>query len=203
MRVIGLTGGIGTGKSEVSRILSQLGASIIDADKVGHEAYLPRTETWQEVVKTFGREILQSNEEIDRKKLGAIVFSDPKALEKLNEIVHPRIYKMIEERIKGLKERGEEEVVVEAALLIEANWAPLVDEIWVTTSPQDEVVRRTRDRSGLSEDTIRSRIRSQLPQEQRVKHADVVIENNEDLETLRVKVKSLWNSRIKGRQGKI
>ncbi len=201
MIVIGLTGGIGTGKSEVSRAFCQLGAVVVDADKVGHQVYLPHSEAWREVMDAFGRTILQPNGEIDRKKLGDIVFNDPKALEKLNAITHPRMYGMLERRIKALQKEGVREVVLEAAVLIEANWVPLVDEVWVTTGPEDEVVRRIHGRSGLSRDTIRSRIRSQLSEEERVRHADVVIENDGDLAALREKVESLWNSRIMARRG--
>jgi len=200
MAVIGLTGGIGTGKTLVSNLLREQGAVIIDADKVGHEAYLPHTEAWEEVVKAFGRDILQPSGEIDRKKLGAIVFNDPKALEKLNSIMHPRMYRMMEKRIQELREQGVEDVVVEAALLIEAHWTPLVDEVWVVTSPEEVVIQRIQSRNNLPEEAIRSRIRSQMPQEERVRHADVVIENDGDLGQLREKVQALWRSRVKERR---
>lgn len=200
MVVIGLTGGIGTGKSEVSRLLEGLGAVIIDADKVGHEAYLPHSEAWQEIVKTFGAEVLQPNEEIDRKKLGGLVFNDPKAMEKLNAIMHPKMYKMIEERIQRLKRESAKDIVVEAAILIEAHWTPLVDEVWVTVSPEEEVIRRIQSRNNLSADAIRSRIRSQMPQEERVRYAGAVIENDGDLSGLRERVETLWKSRMKKRR---
>ena len=139
MFVIGLTGGIATGKTLVSEVLRDLGATIINADLVGHEAYLPHTETWQAVVDAFGTGILDDEEQIVRPKLGAIVFSDPSKLEQLNSIVHPRIYAMISDRIDSLKSDGVTTVVVEAALLIEARWTPLVDEIWVLTSPIEPI----------------------------------------------------------------
>ena len=117
MFVIGLTGGIGTGKTHVSKLLQGHGATVINADLVGHEAYLPHTETWSEVVSAFGQEILDDDEQIDRRKLGAIVFSDPAHLQRLNSIVHPRIYAMIQDRIEALTGDGVAVVVVEAALL--------------------------------------------------------------------------------------
>ena len=124
MYVIGVTGGIGTGKTEVSKILECLGADVINADLVGHEAYEPDTEGWREVVEAFGEGILTAGGEVDRKKLGAIVFNNPGDLERLNAIMHPRIYRMIEERIETLGRGGRDIVVVEAALLLEANWTP-------------------------------------------------------------------------------
>ena len=197
MIVIGLTGGIGTGKSEVSRILRDLGAAIIDADKVGHEAYLPNSEAWTAVVEAFGREVLQPNQEIDRKKLGSIVFGNPDALATLNGIMHPIMYGMIEERIDALREGEAAGVVVEAAILIEANWTPLVDEVWVTVAPEEEVIRRVQARNNQSPEQIRSRIRAQLSQEERERRADVVIANDGDLRQLRDTVEDLWNSRVK------
>jgi len=192
MKVIGLTGGIGSGKSTVSRFLSELGAVVLDADKVGHEAYQPGTETWKEVVAAFGQEIVAPDENIDRKKLGAIVFSDPAALERLNGITHPRMYDMMAIRIEEYRQQGVEVVVLEAAILLEAGWTPLVDEVWVAVASEPTVVRRVRERTDLPEEQIRSRIRSQLSNEERTKQASVVISNDGSLDELRAKVKELW-----------
>ena len=200
MLVIGLTGGIGTGKSLVSRILQEHGATIIDADLVGHEAYTPHTETWQVVVDTFG-DVLAEDGQIDRRKLGAIVFSDPKQLEKLNAIMHPRMYKMIEERIQGHQAGGAETIVVEAAILIEAKWTPLVDEVWVTTAPEDRVIDRIKGRNNMGEDAARARINSQMSSEERVRHANVSIANDGSMDQLRDTVDGLWDSRVSTNQG--
>ena len=127
MIVIGLTGGIGSGKSAVAQFLAELGAVLLNADEVGHEAYRPHTETWQEIVKNFGSNILQADGEINRKKLGEIVFADPQALTQLNQIVHPRMFHMMKARIEGWREQGVEVVVLEADILIEAKWTALVD----------------------------------------------------------------------------
>ena len=196
MFVIGLTGGIGTGKTQVSSILSHLGATVINADLVGHEAYLPNTETWKEVVDAFGTGILNESDEIDRRALGGIVFSDPQALKRLNAIMHPRIFDMIRERIETLNDDGVNTVVVEAALLIEANWTPLVTEVWVLTSPATDVVQRLLSRSNMTEETIRARIDSQMPQDERVTHADAIIVNDGDLKQLRTHVKNAWRQRV-------
>ena len=196
MFVIGLTGGIGTGKTQVSNMLEELGAAIINADLLGHEAYRPHTEAWQEVVEAFGKNILAPQGEVDRQKLGAIVFSDPEALSRLNSIMHPRIYRMVEERIAGSEKNGRDVVVVEAALLVEAGWTPLVSEVWVTISSEDRVILRVKGRADLDEEAIRARLRSQMPQSERMNHADAVIDNNGSLENLRDQVRQLWNSRV-------
>ncbi|MBI4339829.1 MAG: dephospho-CoA kinase [Chloroflexi bacterium] len=199
MFVVGLTGGIGSGKSEVTRKLRELGAEVIDADLVGHQAYLPQTETWQAVVNAFGQGILQPTGEIDRRKLGSIVFSDPKELARLNAIMHPRMFRMIQGQLDELRAKGVQVAVVEAAILIEANWTPLVDEVWVTTASEDVVVQRVHQRSNLPEEEVRRRIRSQLSNHERAKHATVVIENNGGMEELRCEVQHLWESRVQGR----
>ena len=200
MVVIGLTGGMGTGKSEAARILQEMGAVLINADQVGHQTYAPGTEAWRAVVDSFGEEVLPAGGEVDREKLGSIVFADPEALTTLNAIMHPRIAQAVEKRIQELKSQGVGVIVLEAALLIEANWTPLTDEIWVTVAPEEAAVERVYTRSGMPEEDIRARIRSQLPQAERVRHANAVIENAGDLDGLRSAVASLWETRILARQ---
>jgi dephospho-CoA kinase len=197
--VLGLTGGIGTGKSEVTRALAGLGASVIDADRVGHEAYRPHQGIWQEVVQAFGEEILQPDGEVDRKALGAIVFSQPDARAKLNGIMHPWMAKEIERRIDQMRQDGVEVVVLEAALLIEAGWQGLVDELWVTTADEEEAVTRVSLRSGLSEEQVRGRMATQMPVAEKIRQADVVIDNSGNLEGLQRRVAQEWNVRVKGR----
>lgn len=199
MLVIGLTGSIGTGKSEVASLLGSLGAVLINADQVGHEAYAPNTESWREVVEAFGRDILQSTGEIDRRKLGAIVFSDSQQMAKLNGIMHPRIAAMVGERIEKLRTQGTEVVVVEAALLFEAKWDYLVDEVWTTDAPVEMVIRRLRDRNGLGEEEVRKRIDSQMDREERLARSHLVLDNSGDVAELEQTVSSLWENRVKGR----
>jgi len=191
-RVIGLTGGMGSGKSTVSRVLAELGAVVIDADRVGHEAYQPHTATWQALVDAFGREIIAADETIDRKKLGALVFSQPDNLKKLNGIVHPRMYQMMQTRIADFKRQGVKVIVVDAAILFEAHWETLVDVVWVVVADESNVVKRAVARTGLPEEQIRSRLRSQMSNAERVKRADVVIHNNGTIEELTQQVKQLW-----------
>ena len=195
MFVIGLTGGIGTGKTQVSNILKSLGATAINADQVGHEAYLPHTATWREVVAAFGEDILDSDEQIVRSKLGAIVFSDPAQLQKLNSIVHPRIYAMISDRIESLSGNGVEVAVVEAALLIEANWTPLADEVWVVTTPKETVLSRLSARE-MTAERAESIIESQMPQDERETYADAIIDNDSGLQELEQAVEDMWESRV-------
>jgi dephospho-CoA kinase len=192
MVVIGLTGGILSGKSTISQMLAEKGAVIIDADKIGHEAYKHHTKTWQDLRNAFGESILKQNMEIDRKKLGEIVFNDPQALARLNEIVHPRMHSMIKEEIERLRGEGVDVVVLEAAVLIEANWTDLVDEVWAAVAPEEVAVKRLQNRGGLSEEQARARIRSQLSPEERAKHADVIIDTDCELSEVRAKVAELW-----------
>lgn len=199
MIVIGLTGGIGTGKSEVSRILQELGAVIINADQLGHLAYTPHTETWAEVVKAFGEGILQANGEIDRRKLGAIVFADPEQLARLNRIMHPRLARMVGERIEELRGQSIPAIVVEAAILFEAGWEYLVEEVWTTEAPEADVVARLQARNGWDAAEIKKRVDSQMSSAERSSGADLVVENSGNLENLEHRIKSLWESRVEGR----
>ena len=192
MKVIGLTGGIGSGKSTVSQFLAELGAVILNADAVGHEAFKPDTEIWHKVVAAFGQQILTPTGNIDRKKRGEIVFGNPESLSRLNQIMHPRMYDMVKAQLEEYRQQGTRVVVLEAPLLLEAGWTPLVDEIWVTTAPKATVLKRLKERSGMSQTESLTRIRSQLSSGERVKHADVVINTDCSLDELKVKVKELW-----------
>ena len=199
MLVIGLTGSIGTGKSEVTRVLQELGAEVINADQVGHEAYTPHTESWNAVLDAFGRDILQSDGEIDRRKLGAIVFADPEQMAKLNGIMHPRMAGMVAEKTEQMRSRGVQVVVVEAALMFEAGWETLVDEVWATASPLEIVFQRLMSRNGLDEKEVRKRIQSQMDIQERLDRADVVVDNSGDVAALEATVRSLWETRVKGK----
>ena len=192
MKVIGLTGGIGSGKSTVSRFLAELGAVIIDADKVGHEALKPGTELWREVVAAFGRQILTPGGDIDREKLGEIAFSNPDSLVRLNRIMHPRLYEVVKAQIEECRRQGTGVVVLEVPLLIESGWTSLVDEIWVTVASEATVLRRLQERTGLSEPESLARIRSQLSSAERVRYADVTIDTDGELDELRARVEKLW-----------
>jgi len=196
MLVIGLTGGIGTGKSEAARQLEELGALIISADQVGHEAYTVNTEAWEQVVATFGNGILQDDNEIDRRKLGGIVFSDPSQLEKLNQIMHPRMARIVSDKIEAFRGQGVDIVVVEAALLFEAGWDSLVEEVWVTDAPEEIIIGRLRERNGFSEEEAKKRINSQMDRMERIGRSDFVINNSGDMAELGTTIKELWDRRV-------
>jgi len=198
VKTIGLTGGIGSGKSTVSQLLGELGAFVIDADKVGHEIYLPGKEAWKQVTAAFGQDILAPDQTIDRKKLGAIVFGSEDARKRLNSIVHPLMFTDINRRIKEKRAAGfTKPIVVEAAILIEANWLPLTDEVWLVITNKSAVIDRVAAQRGLSAKDTEARIASQLSDAERRKYATLVIENDGSLEDLKQKVQTAWR-RING-----
>ena len=196
---IGLTGGIGSGKSAAARILATLGAGLIDADLVGHASYRAGTEGFDKVIEAFGDDLIGSDGEIDRKKLGPIVFSEPGNLTRLNEILHPIIYSMIKTELKNMENSGEKVAVVEAAILIEANWQDLFDELWVVDADKEEIIRRLIDRNNVTREQALERIESQIGREERNGYADAIIENNAGLLELEKNISCLWNDRISQR----
>jgi len=192
MIIIGLTGGFGSGKSTVAGMLQELGARVIDADKVAHRLYQPGTPAFDETVRAFGREIVGEEGEIDRKKLGRKVFGKPQALKRLNAILHPRISHQVKETLEGWRGEGVKVAVVEAALLLEAGWGPVVDQVWVTMAPEEKVKERVRASQGLSKAEIESRLASQMPVEEKAKRADVVIDTSGTLDQVRDEVERQW-----------
>jgi len=192
MKVIGLTGGIGTGKSTVSGFLADLGAVVIDADVIGHQLLEADSEVGKELVAAFGDGILTPKGDISRKKLAGEAFKDPESLAKLNRIMHPRMRAILKAKIKECREQDAEVVVLEAAVLLEADWDKLVDKIWVTMASRPTVLRRVKEKLGLSEGQALARIRRQLLTEDRASHADVLIDTDCPLGRLRAKVQVLW-----------
>jgi len=194
MIITGVTGNIGSGKSTVCQILAKLGASIIDADKLAHETYKPHSQTWQELIHVFGKDIVRANGEIDRQKLGQIVFSDPDALAQLNQIVHPEAYRMAQERIETYRHQGAKAIVLEATSLLEAGWTNLVDTIWLVVAPETAIVQRVKEKQELSELQILARFKSQMPTEEKARYADEIIYNDGDIPQLEAKVSELWHA---------
>ncbi len=192
MKVIGLTGGIGSGKSTVARFLKELGAIIVDADTIGHQALEPGSEVWERVVHAFGQQIVADDGTIDRTRLGKLVFGDDAARAELNRIMHPPMLAMVKARLDRYRRQGAKIVVLEAPLLLEAGWQSLVDEVWVTVAEENTVLERTGERSGLSADEVRARIRSQLCPEERMQSADIVINTGCSLDELKATVRELW-----------
>jgi dephospho-CoA kinase len=199
MKVIGVTGGIGSGKSTAAEILAQLGAVVIDADRVGHDVYRPGSVGWDRVVAQFGREIVAEDGGIDRRRLGSIVFTDSARLAQLNAIVHPLIREAVAARIAAERAAARAPaVVVEAALLVEAGWHTLVDEVWVITAAPALVEERLVRQRGLAPAAVAARMRAQLADAERIAHAAVVVENTGSLDELRTRLTAAWRARVLG-----
>jgi dephospho-CoA kinase len=192
MKIIGLTGGIGSGKSTVAGFLEEMGATVLDVDRVGHEALEPGSEGWQRAIEAFGRDILTTGDVIDRARLGRVVFNDPEARRRLNDILHPIIQGMADARLEEYRRRGVATVVLEAPLMLETGRQWQADEVWVTVAPEARVIERLRNKAGLTEAEARGRMQAQLSNEERIRHADVVIDTDCSLEELREKVATLW-----------
>jgi dephospho-CoA kinase len=199
MQVIGLTGGIASGKSLVNEILrDEYDATIISGDELGHQAYLPDTDAWKDILARWGDDLMNpESREIDRRKLGGIVFADPEELKALNEITWPRIRALAEQRIVELREGGAKITVLEAAIMIEAGWTDLCDEVWVTQATEEDAISRLQARNSLTEEQAMQRIRSQLSNDEREDYADVLLKNTGTIEELRVRVGELWHARIR------
>lgn len=187
--LIGLTGNIATGKSEVGRILSRLGAKVIDADQVAHTVMEPQGPAYDQVVEAFGPGILSEDGSIDRAKLGGIVFRDPAALRRLEAAVHPATIAEVGRRIS---QASEPVVVVEAIKLIEAGMHRLYNELWVVTAPRALQIERLRENRGLGEAEASLRVDAQPPQEEKAALADRVFVNDGDLGELEGKVRGAW-----------
>lgn len=204
--VIGLTGNIATGKSAVLKMLGCLGARTIDADALAYEMMGRGTPIWEAIVNAFGSGVLAPNGEIDRARLGAIVFAEPTALRRLEEIVHPAVIARTEELIREASERV---VAVEAIKLIEAGMHRAYDALWVVTCPEEKQLARLMDQRGLSEAEAWARITAQPPQEEKIALADVIIDNSGTLQRTWQQVKKEWHkipiirSEGRGEGGKI
>ena len=192
MYVIGLTGGIGSGKSTVAEMLARKGAKLLSADAVGHEVYEPGRPAYQEIVDGFGRGIVGPDGKIDRKRLGPIVFSDPEQLRRLNAITHPRMKDLMREKLEAQRARAVPIAVLEAALLFDAGWDDLTDEVWVTVAPPEVAAARTAERSGISVEEALSRIRAQMSNEERTARSQVVIDTDCPLEQTERQVDEEW-----------
>jgi dephospho-CoA kinase len=178
MLIVGLTGGVASGKSVVSQVWKEEGAYLIDADRIARELVQPRTPAWKALVKAFGKEILQEDGSIHRKKLATRVFSNPVERELLNRILHPRIKREIDRRIKGIGQKGPKAIVViDAALLVETGYCRDVDKVVVVTSTKKQQIERLRRREQMDQEMARGIIDSQISGEERIKVADIIIRN--------------------------
>ncbi len=177
MRLIGLTGGIASGKSLVSRQLQGLGAVVIDADRIARDVVQPGRPGWEMIVREFGRSFIDSDGGLDRKALGRLVFNDPRELERLNRITHPLILAEIEKLLQIYRSGHEKVVVLDAPLLFETGLDKFVDEVWVVMVDHQTQVKRLMERDRLMEQDAEHRIRLQIPLEEKASRADRVIDN--------------------------
>jgi phosphopantetheine adenylyltransferase/dephospho-CoA kinase len=191
---IGLTGGIASGKTTVSKLLAARGVPVIDADVLGWRTYEPGTQTFAQVVAAFGDDLVAEDGTINRKVLGGKVFGRPDEMKRLTDIVWPGIRVLATEELKRLEGAGEQVALLEAAVLIEADWLDLVDEVWVTVVDPAVARERLMARNGWSAEEADARINSQLTNEQRLVHAQVVITNNGSLEDLERQVEEAWSA---------
>lgn len=192
MIVIGLTGGIASGKSTAAEQLRELGAVIIDADRLGHRVYEPGTPGFQAVVNEFGHDIVAGDGTINRQILGGKVFGNQEQMDRLTGIVWPEIRRLAAEEIREHRRAGTGVVVLEAAVLIEAGWTDLVDEVWVVYVKQAVARERLMARNGLSAEQAQARIDSQISNRERFEFATVRIDNSDSLDQLTKRVEARW-----------
>ncbi len=193
MKVIGLTGNIASGKSVVATMLEDLGAKVIDADDIARKVVEPKEPAWNEIVEVFGKTILNSDDSINRKALGEIVFNDDQKRNILNNITHPKIIQRVREAVETYKNEGVEVVIIEAALIVEKGGLKgLIEGLIVVTSDEKSQIDRLKKRNGLSKEEALSRINSQMPASEKVLHADYAIDNSGTRDKTANQVRNLW-----------
>jgi len=199
--VVGLTGGLATGKTTIAKIFHLLGAIIIDADKIAREVVKPHSYSWQKIKDYFGTQILNPDMTINRKILADLVFNHEPYRMKLNEITHPEIISQIKQEIKKAQRLSLKDqrsiVIIDAPLLIEAKMSSLVEQIIVVTAKETTQIKRVMKRDHLSKDTAKNRIAAQMPLSEKVKLADFVINTDCSKTELKEKVKIVWEELIK------
>lgn len=196
VRVLGVTGGIATGKSVVAGFFRELGAAVVDADRLAHEVTEPGQPALEEIVRAFGPGVLTADGRLDRAALGRLVFADADARRRLEAIVHPRVRERLREAVERLKEAGPPLIVLEIPLLFETGEAllPLIDRVLVVTAPEAVQLRRLQERNRLSEAEARARMTAQMPLSEKVRRADYVVENGGALEETRRQVVRVWEA---------
>jgi len=193
LKVICLTGGLASGKSTAVKHLATKGAVVIDADILGHQAYNPGTAAFDEVITSFGEEVRGGDGQIDRKALGGKVFGKPEALRKLTDIVWPEIRRLAELELAAIADSNSEAIVVlEAAVLFEAGWEDIGEEIWVLTVDRETAIERSMARDKAPRDAVERRLDSQLSNEVRTSRADVVITNDDSVAKMLAQIDSAY-----------
>jgi len=196
--IIGLTGGIASGKSTVADRLRELGAVVVEGDQLGHRVYEPGTSGFEQVVNAFGHDIVAEDGTIDRRILGGKVFGAPEEMERLNGVMWPAIRDLAEAEFAQIASDTPDAVIVfEAAVMLEAEWQDMVDEVWVVTTKQETAIDRLKSRNGLNREQALARIESQMSNRQRNEAADVKFDNSDTEEKLRSRVEYHWKRLLK------
>lgn len=190
---VGLTGGIASGKSTVARMLVEKGALLIDLDELAHDVEVPEGDVWHKIVHHFGEGVLCADRSIDRKRLGAIVFADPRQLKLLNELVHPAVFDVWQGRLREIRKTGPGAIVLSAIpLLIEAGMVEMVDLVMLVYLPPEKQIVRLMQRDGYSRREAEMRIASQMPIGEKMPYADIIINNEGSEEETRCAVNGIW-----------
>ncbi len=197
MVVIGVTGGVGTGKSTVAHMFKQLGAVVLDADAMAHEAMEPKRLAWRRIVKTFGEDVLNDDQTINRRALAALVFQHAQRRAQLEAILHPPIWRLMKQHVQELKRsRRVRAVVLDVPLLVEAGAQGLVDALVVVTAPPQVQRERLTHKLGWSDEETNARIAAQWALSAKVAVADYVVDNGDGVDATRRQVKHIWNQRV-------
>jgi dephospho-CoA kinase len=191
MRVFGLTGNIGSGKSTVAAMLREAGIPVLDADRISKEVTAPGGRAYDPVVQAFGRGIVRDDGSIDRKRLGEVVFSDPASRERLERITHPAILEAMKEAIAGIEREGHRAAVVEATLIHESGRKGLVEAVISVTCDRETAISRLAARDGMSRSQVEARLRAQMDSDRKAGASDYVIENSGGLDETRRQVERL------------
>ena len=193
MLVVGLTGGIASGKSTISKYLASFGAKIIDADKISRDIVEPGEVAWNKIKSYFGTAVINKDQTLDRAELGKIIFKDPAKRQVLNDIIHPEVISQTKKLIDSYKaDKTVPLIVVDAPLLIEAKMTSLVDEVWVVNASKEKQIERVMERDSITREGAEQRIASQMPTEEKTKYAHRLIDTNLSKEETFREVSKLW-----------
>ena len=192
--VIGLTGGIATGKTTVARMFKDLGAKVLSADEVVHRMLQPGSDVWRRVVREFGESVLDESGNVDRGRLADIVFRDPDKRSRLEAIMHPPVLESLDIEAKRFRKSGEGVLILEIPLLVETSCLYLVDKVLVVTAEQDTQIKRLEKRYGISSEDASLRIASQLPMSEKLRHADWVVSTEGTFGSTKAQVRKVWRA---------
>ena len=197
MKIIGLTGGIGSGKTSVAAKLKALGARVFDADEAAKNAVLPGTEGFYKVVEAFGPQIVDADGKLNRTALAEIVFNDKESLKRLEEIIHHYVWQETDKFLKECQQSGQRAAILDIPLLIECGWHQKVDEVWLVVLPVEKQIMRTMKRSGMTAEAVQARIAAQMPLDEKKKYATLIIDNSGDWKETEKQVITAWEKAVK------